>query len=629
MHDDRKLAFVAQLTDRALQHVATTPAVALPTGGMSHDKMLSFVQAMAKHGLQSFDVGGTALGGPTVGQNITTTKAGGLNTAIGNALGTNNNFQAAAAPIQQGTNAAQLNQAYSGAQGALGTQAGLTSTLNNQLGQGANAQSQLENMYLQQAQGQGPNPALAQLNQTTGQNIAQQAALAAGQRGAGANAGLIASQNAQQGAATQQQAVGQAATQSAEQQLAAEQNAQNLAANQVAQGTTATQGLNSTQQNEQNILQGANTSGNNVAVGQQSNINNVNAAISTANQNASGNILSGIGNGLSSAASFIGGLFEKGGMVKAPNIVKMDKGGKVLDANARAHISADNFALPGRRYPIHDVAHARNALARVAQNGTPAERAKVKAAVHKKYPSIGKTMCAGGEMMSQGGSVGDMSVKEDRSQVERVPWERLPQKLAMGGYAGGGIAGQATSGPQSYVGQWLNSSTNTQAPQIASANLDTQVNNPFGTPSKSGGAAKSKDVPPAEFGNDITNPASDQAFNGFGVNNIADLTPQTAAQFSDPTNITAGLGGEASAAAPMIDLGLAHGGLMDDGGKVKASGSKEKAQVKGDSLKNDVIPAELSEGEIVIPRHITMSPNAPQMAAEFVAKELAKRGKNK
>jgi hypothetical protein len=50
-----------------------------------------------------------------------------------------------------------------------------------------------------------------------------------------------------------------------------------------------------------------------------------------------------------------------------------------------------SFALPGKRkYPIPDKAHARNALARVAQNGTPAEQKKVKAAVKKRFPSIGR-----------------------------------------------------------------------------------------------------------------------------------------------------------------------------------------------------------------------------------------------
>jgi len=62
---------------------------------------------------------------------------------------------------------------------------------------------------------------------------------------------------------------------------------------------------------------------------------------------------------------------------------------KVLTAKARAHIKPANFALPGGRYPINDKVHARNALARVAQHGTPAEQAKVRAAVHRKFPGIG------------------------------------------------------------------------------------------------------------------------------------------------------------------------------------------------------------------------------------------------
>lgn len=61
-----------------------------------------------------------------------------------------------------------------------------------------------------------------------------------------------------------------------------------------------------------------------------------------------------------------------------------------LTTNARKHIAPKNFALPGKRYPIEDIAHARNALARVAQNGTTAEKARVQAAVHHKYPSLKK-----------------------------------------------------------------------------------------------------------------------------------------------------------------------------------------------------------------------------------------------
>lgn len=60
-----------------------------------------------------------------------------------------------------------------------------------------------------------------------------------------------------------------------------------------------------------------------------------------------------------------------------------------LTAEGRKHIAEHNFALPAeRKYPIHDLAHARNALARVAQHGTPEEKKKVQAAVYRKYPAL-------------------------------------------------------------------------------------------------------------------------------------------------------------------------------------------------------------------------------------------------
>lgn len=60
-----------------------------------------------------------------------------------------------------------------------------------------------------------------------------------------------------------------------------------------------------------------------------------------------------------------------------------------LTTAGREHIAPGNFALPGRRYPIEDPAHARNALARVSQFGSPEEKAEVRARVHSKYPGIG------------------------------------------------------------------------------------------------------------------------------------------------------------------------------------------------------------------------------------------------
>lgn len=62
-----------------------------------------------------------------------------------------------------------------------------------------------------------------------------------------------------------------------------------------------------------------------------------------------------------------------------------------LTSAARKTLPAKSFAEPDKRkYPIENEAHAKNALSRVSQSGTPAEKAKVRAAVKKKYPNIGK-----------------------------------------------------------------------------------------------------------------------------------------------------------------------------------------------------------------------------------------------
>jgi len=63
----------------------------------------------------------------------------------------------------------------------------------------------------------------------------------------------------------------------------------------------------------------------------------------------------------------------------------------VLTARQRRRLPDSSFAIPeDRAYPIHDKAHARNALARVAQHGTSAEKKRVQAAVRRRYPNIGE-----------------------------------------------------------------------------------------------------------------------------------------------------------------------------------------------------------------------------------------------
>lgn len=78
-----------------------------------------------------------------------------------------------------------------------------------------------------------------------------------------------------------------------------------------------------------------------------------------------------------------------------------------LTLKKRESLPAAKFAIPEKKakkigvageivgsskgkYPIPDAVHARNALARVAQHGTPAEKAIVQRKVHAKFPGIGE-----------------------------------------------------------------------------------------------------------------------------------------------------------------------------------------------------------------------------------------------
>lgn len=71
-----------------------------------------------------------------------------------------------------------------------------------------------------------------------------------------------------------------------------------------------------------------------------------------------------------------------------------------ITAAQRKRLPSSSFALPGKgtgpggkgpgSYPIDTKARARNALARVSQFGTSAEKATVRRKVAAKYPGIGK-----------------------------------------------------------------------------------------------------------------------------------------------------------------------------------------------------------------------------------------------
>jgi hypothetical protein len=187
-------------------------------------------------------------------------------------------------------------------------------------------QQQLANQLQAQTQGQGPNPAQAQLAQATGQNVQGQAALMAGQRGAGANAGLIARQAAMQGGAMQQQATGQAATLQAQQQLAAQQQLgqqqqamQGVAAQQVGQQQTAAQQFAGAGQGMYQNLTNTYLTGQGQMVQNASQANGANSA-----NDLGGKLIGGLAQGVGGGVAKMAG-FAQGGEVPRTQMVHRGK----------------------------------------------------------------------------------------------------------------------------------------------------------------------------------------------------------------------------------------------------------------------------------------------------------------
>lgn len=179
--------------------------------------------------------------------------------------------------------------------------------------------NQLAQMLQAQASGQGPNLANQNLQNFTGQNVANQAALMAGQRGASTNPALIARQIAQQGAGIQQQAAGQAASNVLAQQLAAQQQLG---------GVYGTQGGLANQ--NYGITQGAVTGNNQIGA-------------QTAGQNAKTN--SGILGGVANAVGGMTGLFAQGGEVEKIHPLKAKL------PSMKTHIPEHLHHIASIRYP--------------------------------------------------------------------------------------------------------------------------------------------------------------------------------------------------------------------------------------------------------------------------------------
>ena len=320
-------------------------------------------------------------------------------------------------PAVNPTNSTQIQQGYNGTQNSLQQQQALLQALQAQ--NGLQNQSNTFNQLQGVANGTGPNPAKAALAQATGQNVANQNALMAGQRGANQNVGLIARQAAQQGANTQQQAAGQGATQA------------NTAANQA----------------QQNALLGAQNQYNSNLTSGQNSVNSANAALAGAQMSGQQNMLgsltgavgsalpmlggSGIG-ALGSGAGGTGGALGAGQGIGA-GLTDIGGTGAADEAGFQTFLSGFGDSLGGMASSIGTGIGAEAA-------GAPAAAEGIGAGVETVAPVAAEGMAGGGKV------------------------KQLPEMAA------GGNTPSMMTGPQSYFGKMLagNMPANTaQAPAFA------------------------------------------------------------------------------------------------------------------------------------------------------------------
>lgn len=374
-------------------------------------------------------------------------------------------------------------------------------------------QQAFANQLQDQANGNGPNPALAQLANTTGQNVSQQAALMGSQRGAGANAGLIARQAAMQGAGIQQQSAGQAAVLRAQQQIAAQQALQQqqammgqMSTQQVAQQQAARNAANSYAGGLYNSDLNAIGQWNNALVSMKSNQNNANADIANTNAMGQQQMFGGFMSGLSGA----------GATSSMPSMGSMGGG-----------------------------------------SGGGGEAAGGAAAAAYRGGMVSKGYADGGEVSD------DFNIG---SQFNKGPTYSLMGQPQTSNYSLGLEGDTSFSEPQSFAAKMLAQLDNSQKkPQEQLASIP-QGMNPGAAAMRKGGYDQGKAI-------------RTLATMGFGAS---------------------------------------------DGGKVPG-----KPQMGGNDPKNDTVPAMLSPGEIVIPKSITESANAPDKAKLFVEAVLKKHGMRK
>lgn len=480
--------------------------------------------------------------------------------------GKGSDFQAGSTPLTGNFSQGGADESYNNALSGIHSQQDLVNALNaqNGLGNQASVFNQLQGV----ANGTGPNPAQAMLNQSTGQNVANQAALMASQRGVSANPGMIARQAAQQGANTQQQAAGQAATLQAQQRLGALGQLSGVANQQVANQIGGVQGLNTAVQGQENIYNQGIANQNNANVAMQSNQNTSNAHIAGGNQSSQSGILG-------SLASGAGSIFSKG----------FGGGGSGGSSSSGDMNSTSAVGGSGQSTANSGANYSKGGQVKMADGGII-------------QPPQYNSYLANSLNSNNSATSGSQALLTNASSEAAA--DNTGSSGGGGGLPGlGGMGGMSLQGGLGALGGLFGAIT---GPKKATAT------------DASGQALAGSSGAPANSGS--YNPQS-----GAGSGQ-AGKPPPLPGGFAKGGKVPAMVSPGEIYLSPDKAKKVAEGKMSPLAGE-RIPG---KAKINGDSLKNDVVPKTLEEGGVVIKRSKALGDDVARKAQEFVAAVMAHQG---
>lgn len=334
-------------------------------------------------------------------------------------------FQSQQAQVDKPSTVDEANVAEDQTQRGLYKQQQFVNALQNQ--NGINNQSSVFNQLQGVANGTGPNPAQAQLAQSTAANTANQAALMASQRGANANAGLIARQAAMQGGANQQAAAGQAATLQANQSLGALNQLGGIAGQQVGQQGNAIQAYDQAAQGQQaDILNGI-AGQNNAAVANAGQYNSAQSKIAAGNQSAQTGMLGSLAQGAGKLFGMIGNPFSSKGLPgQSPSPGSTDAGGGATSSPTTDAGGIGGSGGAGASVPVPEYTGGQISDPNVPKSAAARHLKGIRMASGGTVPAL---LSPGELKMSKGGAE---AVDQGKASVTQVS-EKVPGKASVKG----------------------------------------------------------------------------------------------------------------------------------------------------------------------------------------------------